>query len=56
MPSNVSGLLSRFQQFRQNFKGDPRQQIQQMLNSGQISQADYDKAVKLANEFMQMMK
>lgn len=31
-----NGMLQQFQQFAQNFKGDPRQQIQQMLNSGRI--------------------
>ena len=31
-------MIQRFMQFRQNFTGDPRAQIQQMLNSGQISQ------------------
>lgn len=45
-----NALLQRFQQFRNTFKGDPRQQIQQMLNSGRISQAQYDQAVKMANQ------
>jgi len=45
-----NALLQRFQQFRNSFKGDPRQQIQQMLNSGRITQAQYDQAVKMANQ------
>lgn len=45
-----NALLQRFQQFRNSFKGDPRQQIQQMLNSGRITQAQYDQAVKTANQ------
>ena len=53
MPQNV---LSRFQQFRQTFQGNPRQQIQQMLDSGRISQADYERAVNMANELLKMMK
>ena len=28
--------------------GDPNQMIQQMLNSGRVSQAQYDNAVKMA--------
>lgn len=47
-----NNMFQRFQQFRQSFKGDPRQQIQQMLNSGQITQAQYDNAVKMANQFI----
>lgn len=41
-------LMQRFNQFRQQFKGDPRQQIQQMLNNGQITQQQYDQAVQKA--------
>lgn len=44
----TNDILQRFQQFRQSFQGDPRMQIQQLLNSGQISQADYDRAVQIA--------
>lgn len=53
-PNN--NILQRFQQFKNSFKGDPRQQIQDLLNSGKISQTDYDNAVKMANEIMRMMK
>ena len=48
-------MARQFQQFRQTFKGDARQQVQQMLNSGQISQADFDNAARLANQFQQML-
>ena len=48
-------MIQRFMQFRQNFTGDPRAQIQQMLNSGRISQADYDRAVQMAQQLQQML-
>lgn len=48
-------MIQQFLQFRQNFSGDPRAQIQQMLNSGRISQADYDRAVKMAQQLQQML-
>lgn len=48
-------MLQRFMQFRQNFQGDPRAQIQQMLNSGQISQAQYNQAVQMAQQLQQML-
>ena len=35
--------------------GDPAQMIQQMLNSGRVSQADYDNAVKMAQQIQQML-
>lgn len=48
-------MLQQFIQFRNNFKGDPREQVQQMLNSGKVSQAQYDRAVQMANQLQKMM-
>lgn len=53
MPMN--GIMQRFQQFQQMFKGDPRQQVQQMLNSGKVSQAQYNQAVQMAQQLQRMM-
>lgn len=52
MPNN---LMQRFQQFQQMFRGDPRQQIQQMLNSGKVSQAQYNQAVQMAQQLQRMI-
>lgn len=53
---NMQNLIQQFQQFKNNFRGDPRQQIQQMLNSGKISQADYNRAVQLAQQLSGLLK
>lgn len=55
-PNSQNGLLGQFERFRSMFKGDARQQIQQMLNSGQITQQQYNQAVQMANEFARMLK
>lgn len=34
--------------------GDPNAMIQQMLNSGRVTQAQYNSAVQRANQIMQM--
>lgn len=34
--------------------GDPNQMIQQMMNSGRVTQAQYDNAVKMAQQIQQM--
>lgn len=47
-----NNFLTRFNQFKQSINGDPRQQIQNMLNSGKISQAQYNNAVQRANALM----
>jgi hypothetical protein len=54
--NNQQQLLRQFQQFRNTFKGDPRAQIQQMLNSGKITQAQYNQAVQLAQQMQKMLR
>jgi len=48
-------MVQRFLQFRQNYRGDARSQIQQMMNSGQISQEQYNQAVQMAQQLQQML-
>lgn len=49
-------MMKNFEQFRNTFNGNPQQMVQQMLNSGQISQSQYAEAVEMAKQFMNMMK
>lgn len=57
MPNNnMMQMVQQFMQFKQNFKGDPRQQVQQLLNSGKVSQAQYNQAVQMANTLQRMIK
>lgn len=49
-PKNpYQNMINQFNEFRNNFKGNPQQKIQQMLNSGQITQQQYNMAVQKAN-------
>lgn len=52
---NMSGFWQRLNQLKQTFKGDPNEQIQKMLNSGQITQAQYNNAVRQAEQIRKMM-
>lgn len=52
----MTQILQRFNSFKQTFRGDPKQQIQQMLNSGQVSQEQYNRAVQLAQQLQNMLK
>lgn len=55
-PQNpMNGFMQRFQQFQQMFKGDPRQQVQNLLNSGRVTQSQYNQAVQMANQLQRMM-
>ena len=48
-------IMARFQQFQNSFSGDPRQQVQQLLNSGKVNQQQYNQAVQMANQLQRMM-
>lgn len=55
MAGGGNPMIQRFMQFKNSFTGDPRQQVQQLLNSGRISQQQYDQAVNMANQFQKML-
>ncbi len=48
---NVANMLSQFQQFKANFQGDPRQKVQELLNSGKMSQQQFNQLSQLAQQF-----
>ena len=55
---NIGGsgnIAQRFMQFQRNFSGNPRQQIQQLLNSGRVTQEQYNQAVKQAQSLRKML-
>ena len=53
--SNVQNMMNQFNQCRQGFQGDPREQIQMLLNSGKMSQEQFNQLSNMANQFMSMM-
>ncbi len=54
--SNTNPMFSRIKQFKDTFSGDPKQMVQQMLNSGKVSQAQMNQYIQQANEIYKMMK
>ena len=53
--TNFMNLLNQFRQFKSSFTGDPRQQVQQLLNSGQMSQTQLNQLVQMANQFQNLL-
>ena len=53
--NGMQALIQSINRFRQSFSGDARQQIQQMLNSGKVTQQQYNSAVQQAQQFMDML-
>ena len=48
-------IMQQFQQFKANFRGDPQQEVQRMLNSGQITQEQYNSVQQTASQLMRML-
>lgn len=53
--SGGNNMIQRFMQFRKQFNGNAQDQVQQLLNSGRVSQAQYDQAVRMAQQFQKML-
>ena len=56
VPNNMMQIINQFKQFKQSFSGDPRAQVQQLLNSGKVSQAQYNQAVQMAQTLQRVLK
>ena len=51
----MTNLVNQLNQFRQSFSGDPRQQVQQLLNSGRMSQNQYNQLSQMATQIQNML-
>lgn len=49
------GMLNRLTEFRNQFQGDPQQQVMQMVNSGRVSQAQLNQAQQMATQIQKML-
>lgn len=50
-----ANFVRQWQQFRAQYQGDPRQQIQQMLQSGQLTQEQLNHAQQLVQQFIRLI-
>lgn len=53
---NMQHMAQAFKQFKAQFSGDPRQKVQEMLNSGQLTQDQLNQAQQMARQFQQFLK
>ena len=49
-------MMQQFMQFKQNFKGDPKTEVEKMLQSGRISQQQLNQVQQMAGQFQHMFK
>ena len=49
-------MIQQLMQFKQNFKGDPKAEVEKMLQSGRISQHQLNKVQQMAGQFQNLLK
>lgn len=49
-------MLQQFLNFKKNFNGNPQQIVQNMLNSGKITQAQVNQCAQKANQLYDQLK
>ena len=53
---NFMQFIQNFEQFRSNFTGDPKMQVQELLDSGQMTQEQFNQLSAMAQQFSQLVK
>ena len=48
-------IIQEAQNLKNTFKGNPREEVQRLLNSGEMSQDDFNRYSKIAQQVMQFM-
>lgn len=53
--NSMMNMMAQLNQFRQTFQGNPKQQVQQLLNSGRMSQEQFNQLSQMATQIQNMM-
>jgi len=56
--NNFNGLqqmINNFNNFKNSFQGNPQQVVQQLLQSGKMSQAQYEQLSQMASQFKNLL-
>lgn len=53
--NSALGMINQFNQFKKNFVGDPEQQVRQLLDSGQMTQQQFNQLSQAATQFQKLM-
>ena len=52
---DAQNLISKFNEFRMNYSGNAQAEVQELLNSGRMTQAQYNRIAQMAPIAMQIM-
>ena len=54
--NQMNNFINQFNQFKATFSGNPEQQVKQLINSGRMSQEQFNQLAKTANQLRQLIK
>ena len=49
-------MLQQFQQFKANFHGDPKAEVEKLLQSGRLNQRQLNQLQQMAKQFQSLMQ
>ena len=52
---NFGQLVQKFQQFKTSFQGDPKSEVEKMLQSGALTQEQLNRAQAMARQFQNLL-
>lgn len=55
MFNNPMQMIQQFAQFKNSFSGDPKQEVQKLLQSGQMNQSQLNQLQSMAQQFSQLL-
>lgn len=53
--NNMNNVINQFNQFQSTFQGDPKQKVQELLNSGQMTQNQFNQLSNMAQMFQALL-
>lgn len=51
----IADIIKQAKDFRKQFNGNPRQEVERLLQTGQMSQADFNRFSQIAQQVVQAM-
>lgn len=54
-PNPIADIIRQARQFRSQFKGNPRQEVERLLQTGQMSQQQFNQFSQIAQQVVQAM-
>lgn len=54
MTGKIGQIMNAFNQFKQSYQGDPQQEVQRLLNTGQMTQEQYNRMQQMASYLSRM--